>query len=308
MMGLRWLLSSVIIIGMSVMTWANAPIVARHTLTPSVGNIGDAMMYELTITFNNTVQLIDVGASGVNSPLSVLKFEKFKETRNGLTVFRSVAKISAFEIGVTTIAPRSIQYKVGGKVETLVLPGIDVQILSVLTATNNQIQDIKRARALDLPWGALGLLIAVILTPIIAGLAYVWMKRSSLQPVVPIIEEDTRSIEQRALDALGQLKFNETDIDAFYVGLSAILRGYLGHRFGIDSEEMTSSELETAISEHCNPILLQKVVRVLQLCDWVKFAQFIPVIEDATIAKKQVKEIVNELTVKTQMETPDAVG
>ena len=84
-----------------------------------------------------------------------------------------------------------------------------------------------------------GLLI-LLAVALVAAAVYFW-KRYRRKKNAPVLAEPAHGKALRLLDELGR----KTGVDPrmFYFQLSAILRGYMEARFGIDALEMTSEEL-----------------------------------------------------------------
>jgi len=272
-------------------------LVAEQVVTPGAARIGDRLNYELRVTYDAPVQLVDIGNSGIVSPFAVIQFKKIREKKGGHPVFRYVATISPFSTGRYVIGERTIKYKIGKKVDRFVVPAIQVDVISVLTATNNQMQDIKTAPPLAMPLRRVAIGFGVVVAVI--GSAIVWwiIRRKSTDVDVEFVPiADHRSIDQIAQDALSDAQQLMDDPVGFYTSLADILRRFLGQKFELDSQEMTTSELVRALESICDPWIVKQVGRILQLCDLVKFAKFSPRREDAQIALDKSRAIVTRLT------------
>jgi hypothetical protein len=94
-----------------------------------------------------------------------------------------------------------------------------------------------------------------------------------------------------ALRRAGYLERGEKK--TFFVELSAIMREYAGARWGFDSLELTIDELMIELSKHNTAGLdVEKLSRVLDRADLVKFAKFDPEVQEATAALSDASEIV----------------
>ncbi len=282
---------------------------AVQTVTPATAQIGDVLIYELSVTYNESIQLADVGQAGISAPFSASSPKKIREKKSGKNVFRYVVKVSPFATGAFTIKERTIKYKIGHQVASLVVPEIRVDVLSVLTGTANQIEDVKSAPPLAPPVAQLGLLLGGLVVLGGGGIVYLVVKRRNAQPEIEFVPEiDTRSIEQIALMDLETATLGIEDFLRFYMALSDILRAYLGGRFGIDSAEMTTTELGREIDARCDAAVAKRVGRILHLCDLVKFAKFVPTIEDSRIAVDKVRGILTQLAEPDVEESIDAAS
>jgi hypothetical protein len=179
----------------------------------------------------------------------------------------------------------------------------------VLTGTANQIEDVKSAPPLAVPVGQLGLLLGGLVVIAGGGGVYFLVKRRNAQREVELVPEiDDRSIEQIALMDLETATLGIHEFLTFYTALSEILRAYLGARFGIDSTEMTTTELGREIDARCDAVIAKRIGRILHLCDLVKFAKFIPTIEDSRIAVDKVLGILTQLAEPDVEESVDAAS
>jgi len=112
------------------------------------------------------------------------------------------------------------------------------------------ILDIKPPELLDsghawLAYLLLGLAVLILAAGIYGGIVY-WKKRR-IKEEVSIPEEPADHRAFRLMDELAGDRV--VDTKGFYFRLSAIFRGYVQARFGIDALEMTSEELLPRISE-----------------------------------------------------------
>ena len=128
-------------------------------------------------------------------------------------------------------------------------------------------------------------------------LAYRWWKRRAARPAPEPPPPPPRPAYDVALEALDALRrsplLSRGDFKTFYTELSAIVRRYLGDRYGFESLELTFDELMEALSVRATPGLDDPVLRhLLTLADQVKFAKFTPRKEDGLDALNQADKLV----------------
>ncbi|MDX9788826.1 MAG: DUF4381 family protein [Desulfobacterales bacterium] len=138
------------------------------------------------------------------------------------------------------------------------------------------IHDIKPLLPVRLPVSIPGVLWYVLAGLVLAGLilaawCYWRRKRRSPQNEVP---ERVRPPDEVAYEALDRLEAASGLTEkVFYFRLSAILRGYLSGRFGVDALEMTTEELLPAVERMAMERSHKSGIRALALfSDPVKFA------------------------------------
>lgn len=121
-----------------------------------------------------------------------------------------------------------------------------------------------------------------ILAVALAGSLW-FARRGRRQPVTapvppPVAPPDPPGVVARA--ALQRLRSERTvtqaEIEAWHVAAAALLRDYVGARFGVTALEMTTRELLRALHSAVKPPDLQLLGSALRQCDLVKFAQHVP--------------------------------
>lgn len=136
------------------------------------------------------------------------------------------------------------------------------------------ILDIKPPLELDGAYGPLFWLLAVLAVAALGAALYAVRRRrrgtaAKAMPAVPPEPAHVRAL--RRMDELG--RDPDADAKGFYFRLSAIFRGYVETRFGIDALEMTSEELLPRIAGLRLPEDLTRGVREFTLAsDPVKFS------------------------------------
>jgi hypothetical protein len=144
------------------------------------------------------------------------------------------------------------------------------------------------------------LVIACILAGGLLGfLIYRWIKKRKRKALPPAPPRPAHEIAIRKLlelknsDLLQRGEFTE-----FYFGVSEAIREYFGNRYNFDSLEMTSTELMDALNV-ISPRGLDRnrVIVFLTDSDLVKFAKFLPTVDEAEDILKEAFDIVETTTV-----------
>jgi LPXTG-motif cell wall-anchored protein len=158
---------------------------------------------------------------------------------------------------------------------------IDIEIKSILTDKNPELNDLKKQAEIPEPtrwllW--IGIAAAACLLGAIAW--YLWKRRrkgpepltpAQTQSLLDLAEADLRNLIARGFPERGWEK-------QYYVLLSDIVRRILEAGYGIHAEEQTTSEIMDALFRLADPDSENRarIESFLVHCDVVKFAKYIP--------------------------------
>lgn len=179
---------------------------------------------------------------------------------------------AAFRPGVATSPEMNLTIAdTQGQVRDLHAAPVNVQVMSVLTENDKELRDIKpQAELWQLTSSPIPLVASIALAGIILGGAAVtaWKHRP-----VP----DRRTPRERALDDLkaigGAQLTDQMDVKMYCVGVSDVLREYLDKGCAIPTQDLTTGELAVELkTRDVPPEIAGQVIRVLRVCDDVKFA------------------------------------
>jgi len=194
-----------------------------------------------------------------------------------------------FDTGLQTIPPQ--EFILTSSEDSVIIYSDSLQVLvhSILPADSVALKDIKPPVSLHLGFWDIAipiLIIAIIIFVIILitrsrkGLALIPEKKKKILPAHVI-----------ALKKIEQLKLmdyiSKGDIKRYYVEVSWISREYLENRYHKPFLEMTGFEIRQSLKD-LNVDKRIETNTILQECDRVKFAKYIPPIQDA-------EKILNEL-------------
>lgn len=178
------------------------------------------------------------------------------------------------------------------------------------------ITDIKPVLKPKIWWW--GIIRWILLGLLIAGLGvggyflYQWLKKRKHEKVEDINPELLRPCEEVALEKLDKIKqekiWQAGEHKRYFSELTFVIREYIGRRYAIRSTEKTSDETLAAIK----PVLIaaeqkelyEKLRKMLQLADLVKFAKWQPTPDENEISLLSAYQFVRETTPAPQEETP----
>jgi len=173
--------------------------------------------------------------------------------------------------------------------------------------TQNAITDIKPVYKAPIWWW--GILRWVLLALAIAGLGvgayylYKYIQKRRLMREGDYVEPEViRPAEEVALEKLDKIKeekiWQQGRQKDYHTELTDVVREYIANRFGISSQEQTSSEILTDIQ----PVLKDRkdlyssLKKMLSLADLVKFAKWNPLPDENEQSLRSAYEFVRETT------------
>ncbi len=125
-------------------------------------------------------------------------------------------------------------------------------------------------------WIAIGIIVIILVIH--------WMSRTKRTSPKKVVDPSIHSF-QKAIHSLSELKKSHLDPKTFCIQLSTIFRMYVAERTGVSSMQQTSNHLVEKVVPFLNDeIKHQQLFQALQLCDWVKFAKYIPEEEEISSA------------------------
>ncbi|MEN9798396.1 MAG: hypothetical protein RL653_2092 [Pseudomonadota bacterium] len=222
-------------------------VVARAS--PDKVLLGEPFTLEITLT-HLPAERYELVAPG---DLGAFEFEGQERSRtegegSATTTFR--VKLLLFELGVQDIPPLAFDVATPEGPRRFVHSGTQVEGVSAQPqagqADAEALRDIKPLEEVPVrSWALLYALLAGVAVAALAWAAWRWWTQRPRVPVAPVLPP--RPLDERTLAALEALR-REGLAEAgrsreFYFQLSAIVRGYLGERYGFEALECTSHEL-----------------------------------------------------------------
>lgn len=209
-------------------------------------------------------------------------------------------EVTTFSLDSARVPPLPLRVVAGADTTRLHSSSRIVPVISVVDEEAKGLRDPAALASFPRPlwaWAFLGLVVSALL----AGLAYVWWQRQQddSEPVAQQVETERQSPYEVAATQLRRLQqedgIHPEDVKAFYVDLADILRTYLSRELGVAALERTTSELIETL-DHRPDVSTEAVGRiqaVLELADLVKFADTRPAPEDNRQALQQTRAAID---------------
>ncbi len=223
------------------------------------------------ITLTNDIPFADFEVLNQKQPVSREENEKLT------TIYQF--EIMAFSLGDKEIGPVKAAYTDpnSSRTETVVSNSIKIKIKSVLTSADSDIKDIKENIPLKLPtyvYLLAVLILAAVIYLIVKLTKYLLSRKNNVAQIVKTPEE---TAEGRLAELDGASLPEKGLIKEYYSTLSEILRDYIQARHEIPAPDLTTAELCRCLKNVDFPQQSVHSIRsLLQQCDLVKFAKFIP--------------------------------
>lgn len=286
---------------------AQQPVLANARLDPSRATVGDRIT--LTVTIHHEARTtIETPETGIGFGALALVEAPPPETQplgGGLLETRLAFVLAAFQTGDLTVPALTIDYRdPQGREGSLATPALPLLIESVIPAGEDaeDIRDLKPQAVLSggtpaWVWATLittGFIIVTLLTYGLMGYA---LRETEPPPVSPPPPPPPHEVARAELDRLSSLNLGQAEeVQQYYQGLASCLRRYLSERFGFPAFAMTTHELEQRMTDLGVETWPARLVSgLLQECDAVQFAQYLPAPERAQADLTTAYEIV-ELT------------
>ena len=277
------------------------PVTIIGRTDPERVSIGTPFRYTVEVKAKKDVELIVPVLGGQIGEFTVTDFgeEPVKEIDDHVVVTRWYTLVT-YSTGYLFIPGITVQYRTAGE-ELARVDGKDVAIKVVSLLEQDpeaaDIRDIKGPVAVPFDWTPVLVGIAILGGIIVLGLvAARLLKRLNAQSIpAPPPPPDVV-----ALEALARLRHRQLtepeERAAWYVALSAIVRTYIEGRFRLRAPEMTTEEfiLEVQRDSPLIPEHRQLLGEFLAECDLVKFARYLPALEEAERVYAAARRFIEE--------------
>ncbi len=287
--------------------------VDRSTIT-----VGDPIKYTLIITYeeDHRVYPPPLASNLGQFEIKDFKYPRTIRTDEGLLEERTEYTVTSFRTGDFQIPPLIIGFVTAegdsGWVES---EPIAIRIQSVNVEGAKDIRDIKGP--VEIPqgvrswmiWSGVALLVATagVILHILASRKKRLQEDIATEPDVPIDELG----EFDKIDALGLIEKGQ--YKEHYILISEALRRYIERRYKIEAMERTTYELLDDMNDARAERLIaiekehiESINEFLSGCDLVKFAKYMPRLEEAKGSTQRARAIVKDTYIKESKE-PDEV-
>lgn len=221
----------------------------------------------------------------------------------------AVYRVAAWDLGRQPIAMTDIVVRVGDRTRTIPIVGRAIFVVSVLPA-DSAARIPKPARALFedpfIPWWFWALIAAI--AALLLGIWWWWRrrKRAVASEIVDPYERARRDFAR--IEALGLVEAGER---SRYVALVVdVLREYVAERVAGAPLSLTSTEL-LGVTQHARTLPHERLMRILNEADLVKFARRPVSVERARDMSRETQAIVEHEHIASQptpAEAPQGQG
>jgi hypothetical protein len=208
--------------------------------------------------------------------------------------------LTAFRTGTATLPPLSVTVRESSGEDVLRTPPISIDVESVLAPGDTTLNPLKPQLEIAEP-APTPLLPAAYVAAFAAltALGYVLVRRAIDArplpvPPAPPPPPSPASAARAALDEIAASGIAATDPAAYYAGIAATVRRYLGARFRFPAEALTRRELPADMAgAGIDRWPARLTVNLLEQCDAVEFAGFRPAPERAESDLTAAYEIID---------------
>lgn len=264
------------------------PVKATVTVRPAEPVIGDVMALSLIVESQDGVVVEMPAFQEVLSRFSIEKQHGDEGSTDGLHNEQHY-RLQAASSGRLRIPPLRIVFtdkrpgqESSNEERELLTEEISIKVATVLPdETANTLQPVRRTLEVDLGpsfWQRYWWAFVAGLVCVLSGIAVLMVRRT--RKVVEISPYERASVALARLEAQG---LPDAGIEAWYVGLSGIVRRYLEDRFGLRAPELTTEEFLRVAQRSARVSNEHKVLLTdfLVDCDRVKFAGYEPGAEES---------------------------
>ncbi len=271
------------------------PVEVTSSVDRSQITIGDLIHYRIRVSRSPEVK-VEWPSPGSNLGAFEIRDYALPEPReeNGRIIEEMEYTISTFDTGAFVIPPIEVRYAVPPDTTRYQLKTepIDIYVASLKPSLDGDIRGLKPQGVLPRDWGLILMYVGIALLVMALGVGawFYWRyrKRGALPFVKP---EPPRPAHEIALEALKALEAEQLlaqgQVKEHFSRLSDILRAYLENRYFMPALESTTFEIVQYFSEDGRlGGQIEPLEKVLNLCDLVKFAKYIPGDDEADQAMR----------------------
>lgn len=264
--------------------------------------IGDRINYHISVTYDKN---IDVEYPGLGTNLGAFEIKDYKvfepEKSDGKIINKVEYIVTTFDTGNFVIPPVSVSYfSSDSVVKELKTDIIKVRVNSVKPSEAEDIKDIKPPVEIEIDYRKyIYYCLAVLgLLGILSFIFYYYKRKKKGKDILPGRKKPIRPAHIEAIEELEKLKnsnlLSEGRIKKFYIVISEIIRIYIERRYFIYTLEMTTTQIcDGLYNTDAGSENIELTREFLELCDFVKFAKYIPSEDENKRSIEQAYEIVD---------------
>ena len=281
---------------------SEAPVTIFSSVDRSTITIGDLITYTVIIEHDKSVN-VTLPSLGENlGGFEIRDYTVYDPSKEENRILDRVDYIiSTFETGEFEIPPVEARYTIPPDTEEHIIKteSINITVESLKPSEEGDIRDIKPPWDIKFDWRpllfyGLGGLLVVLLG--IGTIIYI-RKRRKGETLIPRKREPERPPHEIAYGELRRLEesnlLEKGKIKIYYSEIADIIRRYTEKRFQIESMELTTAQLLTALENILEASLIDLYRQLLELCDLVKFAKFSPEVSQHIEALQQARTILD---------------
>ncbi len=249
-------------------------------------SIGQQVVLTIHVQVPSTKKLLWPSIPDSLGKLEVVKrgaIDTLKGSEKNWKQYSQKLTVTSFDTGYIAFPKLPFRTGVGKDTSMIVSDSVILQYTTVAVDTTKAIKDIKDVMHAPLTGGeVLPWIFGVMALGAIAVIAYtVYLRKKSKKPLILFKPKPEVPAHVKALEALDHLKeeslWKKGRYKEFYTGLTDILREYLGQRFGVMAQEMTSDEILEAMTRlSLQERSINKLRSLFFTADMVKFAKGVP--------------------------------
>ena len=274
----------------------------KSTVNKDSITVGDEILYSLVIQSRPGINPDSIKLNLNLSPFQVKQHKSYPlaKDKNGNTLRKQEYVITVFDLGDFVIPSVKAEYKDSqNQLTQASSDSISIKVKSIGLP-----QEAKDIKGLKPPFKIkekskwyLYLLLVIAAGSVLAWLYLRWKSKGIGLPQVQLEKE--KPAWQIALASLEELKnsdyIQKRDIKKYYIILSEIIRKYLEGGLNVPAVDRTTSEIKWEMKKiKIEQGIIQRVVNLLFECDLVKFAKFVPSVEQTDKNWQATHDLVQE--------------
>lgn len=294
------------LIGAAAVAQGEEPALVLARLDRERATVGDHLTLTVAVEHEPDIVIEAPDAGADLRPLEVLEVgePRTRSIDGGRLETRLEIVLAAFQTGDVIVPPLAVPYRqAGGGQGSVTTPPLSLLVESVIPPGEapSDIRHLKPQAAVaggapDWIWATLvtaGFLGVTALTTVLMAYAY----RQPSTPPLPVRPPAPDQVARSELERLASLDLSRPrEVREYYRRLAACLRRYLSDRYAFPAFAMTTRELEERMAaQGVDQWPARLVVGLLQECDAVQYAQYVPAPERARADLTSAHEII-ELT------------